>query len=357
MKFRVSPPFSQPGAVIPPLVPYLQPGDVRYFPVPKDHVFAKGHTVTVPAAGLDGGRGIVHRRYFRKDGSSKANEAVYHILVASRDYPPSAENNPYMLTATHDQLRPPLIGWKALPVDFQWWLNPLNSQALQFWPAPVDGWKAGDFVSIPSPSFAVNIRICARVVEPEDATGCITVIFKPPFDVGSLVKSKLPARAIHGPHTDWILDHREWAADATKQNQGLQAVVFFKPIAEPEAAPRKRTRSVSPLELGDNALPEVVAQKKTRVASFESKLEEQAAKVYKPSEEDTGAAGDGKPDEQDTGAAGDGKPNEEEELIVEDCYSDPTAAVEEPPVPCYDWHVNEDEPEPDVSQFFKQDNE
>ena len=342
------------------LVPYLQPGDVRYFPVPKDHVFAKGHTVTVPVAGLDGGRGVVHRRYFRGDGSSKVKEAVYHILVASRNCPSSAENNPYMLTATHDQLRPPLIGWKALPVDYQWWLNPFNAQTLQLWPAPTDGWKAGDFVSIPSPSFAVNIRICARVVEPEDATGCITVVFKPPFDVSNLVKSKLPAMAIRGPHTDWTLDHREWAADATNQSQSLPAVVFFKPVAENEAAPRKRTRSISPLSLGDNALPEVVAEKKTRVASFESKLEEQAGAgdCKLDDKEDTGAAGDCKLDDrEDTGAAGDCKLDDREELIEEDCYINPAAAVEDTPVQCYDWHVNEDEPEPDVSHFFKQDNE
>lgn len=304
-------------------------------------MFNKGHSVTVLPAGLNGARGVVHRRYFRGDGSKKNEEVVYHVFVASLHNPSLPGDNPFMLTVSHDQLRPPSIGWGVLSAEYQWWLNPFNAHALNatYWPAPAAGWKKGDFVSIPSPSFAVYVRICARVVEPEDATGCITVVFKPPFDPASLVRSKLPARAVLGPHTDWTLDHREWASEAkAKPSPPPAASIPFKPIVANTAA-AKRPRSVSPLSLGENAIPGAVAEKKMRVLSMS--ITPEASK----SDQQEETRGPAESDKQDD--------NTEDKTEASTMDEAPAAA------PCYDWHLNEDvedvDEDIDVAQFFNED--
>lgn len=220
-----------------------------YFPIPQDFIFAKGHTVTIRGGTTDA-RGFVHRAYRRSD-----REVVYHVYRVTRGIPDLSgpdQHGPWMLTVTQEELHPPVINWKLLPAEFQWWrngplylTNPSAAEVFSFWPAPKTGWQKGDFVSVPS--FGCDDRVCARVVEAEDETGCLVVAFKP-LD-GRSIKSRFPLGAILGPHTEWHLDPSEW-----EETQPLQVV-------------RKRARSSSPpaLSLGENALPEAIAEKKARI--------------------------------------------------------------------------------------------
>lgn len=239
------PPPRQPGAArIPPAACLRLPGETQYFPVPQGFTFQKGHAVTIKGRSQHA-RGFVHSKYQR--GST----VVYHVYTVTRGLPDLSgpeEHGIWMLTVEDHELLSPMLHWGLLPVEYMWWKNSpyyledmRSAEVYSYWPAPKRGWQEGDYVSVPS--LHVCERQCARVVVPEK-DGLVTVVHQlgASFD-GRAIKSTYPVACVLGPAVEWLPETMDW----------------------PQVKNDKRARSMSPLSLGEPAVP--VPHKRAHVLS------------------------------------------------------------------------------------------
>lgn len=229
------PPRQPDAARIPLATCFRQPGETQYFPVPQGFTFKKGHTVTIKGRSQHA-RGFVHSKYQR--GST----VVYHVYTVTRGLPDLAgpeAHGIWMLTVEDHELLSPMLHWGLLPVEYMWWKNApyyledmRSAEVYSFWPVPRRGWQEGDYVSVPS--LNCRERQCARVVAPEK-DGLITVIHQlgSSFD-GRAIKSSYPVASVLGPAVEWLPETMDW----------------------PQVESAKRARSMSPLSLGEAALPD-----------------------------------------------------------------------------------------------------
>ena len=236
------------AAKIPPAACFRQPGETQYFPIPQGFTFKKGHAATIKGRSQNA-RAFVHSKYQR------CSTVVYHVYAVTRGLPdlsgPEAHGI-WMLTVDDHELLSPMLHWGLLPVEYMWWKNApyyledaRSAEVYSYWPAPKRGWQEGDYVSVPS-LLSFGERQCARVLAPEK-DGLITVVHQalsPPSNDGRAIKSSYPVASVLGPAVEWQPETMDW------------------PQVEETG---KRARSMSPLSLGEPAVP--VPHKRAHVLS------------------------------------------------------------------------------------------
>lgn len=158
------------GTIVPNVTQKRQAGEALAFPVPDDHVYKKGDSVIIKD--LDQ-RGYIGGVYLKPD-----KQPVYRVYQESR-YLPRFEGScsTWIQTLGPDKVGPPLFAWGRTDELSYWWMNtPLyrGDALFDFWPTPVDGWKAGHLASVPG--FAtVHIRQCVRIEAVHDTS--VDVLF------------------------------------------------------------------------------------------------------------------------------------------------------------------------------------
>ncbi len=376
------PPETQPTARVPKATLDLRESDALHYPLPKKFDgYKPGDSVFVR-------RETDQRAYIKEVYTLPNRERVYLVFAPSENVPDFEVDGvfPFVATVGGQEIMPPCVSWhplhqedKCVPVSpprpkhptdvsaglSRWWdrLDMSNpSESSSYWPVPCGFWQQGHLVTVPTSVLDLSRYWPVSRVVPSGRRHPVTVASSSPRKLG-----RIEYISAYNQYADVVFpldpsrsDLRLRARVPVVQLLGPLIGTDLAAVRWPEDRPKRPCPpSPPPIEVGANAVPEVV-EAKTRVLSDPSScLSSRPSKVHKtePVLQDEPEKQVG-PEKQD----GQVEPEKQDKQVEQDRQDKPEilkteqgGPEDDEPHPNDSSYEADPEEEMDVDQFLRED--